>query len=119
MRPVLAAFLLVITPNVSAAAMTLSSSDLTPGAAMPVQHIYPRCGGRNISPALAWSGAPAATKSFVLTLIDLDPKPNGWSHWIVVGLPKGAVSLPRGVKSLPQGAHAVVSNFGDAAYAGP
>jgi len=102
-----------------ALALTLSSPDLTPGAAMPAAHIYPRCGGRNVSPALSWTGAPAAARSFVLTMIDLDVKPALWSHWVVVGLPPSTTSLPRGVKALPAGAHAVASNFGDAAYDGP
>ena len=101
------------------AAMTLTSTDLVAGDPIPSAHIYPRCGGRNISPQLSWSGAPSATKSFVLTMIDLDVKPSQWSHWIVVDIPPSALSLQRGTESLPGQAAAVVSNFGDAAYAGP
>jgi Raf kinase inhibitor-like YbhB/YbcL family protein len=52
-------------------------------------------------------------------MIDLDVKPALWSHWIVTGLPPTAATLPRGIASLPDGAHAVASNFGDAAYDGP
>ena len=103
----------------SAPAMSLTSADIKPGAAIPVAHIYPRCGGENISPALSWSGAPAATKSFVVTMIDVDVKPDEWSHWIVVGLPASVMSLPRAATSLPGRAKAILSNFGDAAYAGP
>jgi Raf kinase inhibitor-like YbhB/YbcL family protein len=102
-----------------ALALTLSSHDLKPGAAIPAAHIYPRCGGQNLSPDLSWSGAPAATKSFVLTLIDMDVRPTLWSHWLVVDLPASATGLAHGVKALPAGAHAVVSNFGEAAYDGP
>jgi Raf kinase inhibitor-like YbhB/YbcL family protein len=105
--------------SAAAPAMSLTSADMKPGAAIPIAHIYPRCGGENISPALSWSGAPAATKSFVLTMIDVDVKPDEWSHWVVVGLPASVMSLPRGATSLPGGAKAIVSNFGDAAYAGP
>jgi Raf kinase inhibitor-like YbhB/YbcL family protein len=101
------------------AAMTLTSSDITAGGPIPTGQIYPRCGGRNISPQLAWSGAPGAAKSFVLTMIDVDVKPSQWSHWVVVDLPASATSLPQGAKSLPGSAKALVSNFGDAAYAGP
>lgn len=100
-------------------AMSLTSTDLVAGDPIPSAHIYPRCGGRNISPQLSWSGAPSATKSFVLTMIDLDVKPSQWSHWIVVDIPPNALSLPRGTESLPGQAATVVSNFGDAAYAGP
>ena len=91
--------------------MSLTSTDLSDGAPMPTQHIYPRCGGRNISPQLAWKGAPSATQSFALTMIDLDVKPAQWSHWVVVNLP---VTV-----NVPADAKAVQSNFGDAAYAGP
>lgn len=101
------------------AAMSLTSQDLTPGAAMPAAHIYPRCGGQNISPQLSWSAPPATARSLVLTMIDQDVKPALWSHWIVVGLPPAAGSLARGAKALPAGARQVAGNFGDAAYDGP
>jgi Raf kinase inhibitor-like YbhB/YbcL family protein len=101
------------------AAMTLSSADIAADKAIPRAHIYPRCGGRNISPQLSWSGAPAATQSFVLTMIDVDVKPSQWSHWIVVGLPASVHTLAQGSASLPGSAAAVVSNFGDATYDGP
>jgi Raf kinase inhibitor-like YbhB/YbcL family protein len=114
-----ASLLLAMLPCTASAAMSLTSTDISPGVAIPIAHIYPRCGGENISPALFWSGAPSATKSFVLTMIDVDVKPDEWSHWVVVGLPANVKSLPRGVTSLPGDAKAVMSNFGDAAYAGP
>ena len=101
------------------AAMTLSSPDIAPNARIPTAQIYPRCGGQNVSPGLAWSGAPAGTKSLVLTMIDLDVKPALWSHWIVVDLPPTASGLARGVKALPGKAKAVAGNFGDAGYDGP
>jgi Raf kinase inhibitor-like YbhB/YbcL family protein len=102
-----------------ATAMTLSSSDIAPGAQIAAAQIYPRCGGQNISPQLSWSGAPSGTKSFALTMIDTDVKPSQWSHWIVVNLPPGATSLARGATSLPRGARALASNFGDLFYDGP
>jgi Raf kinase inhibitor-like YbhB/YbcL family protein len=111
--------LLALLAGTASAAMSLTSTDIRPGAVIPVAHIYPRCGGENISPVLSWSGAPSGTKSLVLTMIDVDVKPDGWSHWVVVGLPASVSSLPRGATSLPGGAKAIVSNFGDAAYAGP
>jgi Raf kinase inhibitor-like YbhB/YbcL family protein len=101
------------------AAMTLSSADLQPGATIAPAQIYPRCGGENISPQLSWSGAPAGTKSFVLTMIDTSVKPAGWSHWVVVDLPPATTSLARGAKSLPAPAKAIASNFGDSYYDGP
>jgi Raf kinase inhibitor-like YbhB/YbcL family protein len=104
---------------VPAQAMTIASGDFADGAAIPLPHIYPRCGGQNISPELHWSGAPAVTKSLVLTMIDISVRPNQWSHWIVVDLAPSETGLPRGLTTLPAGAKAVISNFGDAAYDGP
>jgi Raf kinase inhibitor-like YbhB/YbcL family protein len=117
--PVSISILLTALSSSSIGAMTLTSTDITAGKPIPAVHIYPRCGGRNISPQLAWSGAPQTTKSFVLTMIDVDVKPSQWSHWIIVGLPTNVTSLTRGAESLPSGAKALTSNFGDAAYAGP
>ena len=101
------------------AAMSIASADIKPGAPIDTRHIYPRCGGANLSPQLSWSGAPKATASFVVTMIDLDVKPAQWSHWIVVGLPAATTSLPLGISALPGRAAAWKTDFGDAAYGGP
>lgn len=100
-------------------AMTLTSADIPADGPIPTAHNYPRCGGRNLSPQLAWAGAPQGTRSFVLTMIDVDVKPAQWSHWVLVDLPASARELAQGVTVLPGSAKAIVSNFGDAAYAGP
>ncbi len=101
------------------AAMTLSSNDIRAGGEIPLAQIYTRCGGENISPELSWRGAPAGTKSFVLTMIDISVQPSQWSHWIVVDLPTTVTALARGAKMLPSAARAITSNFGDASYDGP
>ena len=52
------------------------------------------CTGGNISPDLAWSGAPAGTKSFILTVFDPDaPTGSGWWHWTVYDLPADCTGL--------------------------
>ncbi len=119
MRLAMTTLLLAGVLAAPASAMELTSRNLNPNAPMPARHIYPRCGGQNISPDLSWSGAPKAAKSLVLTMIDEDVKPAQWSHWIVVGLPPATTALPQGLRVLPAGAHAVAGNFGDAAYDGP
>jgi Raf kinase inhibitor-like YbhB/YbcL family protein len=101
------------------AGMTLTSNDIRAGGEIPSAQIYTRCGGENISPELSWRGAPAGTKSFVLTMIDISVQPSRWSHWIVVDLPTTATALARGAKTLPSGARTIASNFGDASYDGP
>jgi len=119
MNRILACLPVLLLTAPAMAAMTLTSSDIESGAEIPRAQIYPRCGGENISPQLSWSGAPAATKSFVLTMIDISVKPSQWSHWIVVDLPINATSLARGTKTFPGNAKAIPSNFGDPYYDGP
>src|SRR5712671_4526129 len=46
------------------------------------------CTGANVSPSLAWSGAPAGTKSYALMMYDPDaPTGSGWWHWVVYNIP--------------------------------
>jgi Raf kinase inhibitor-like YbhB/YbcL family protein len=55
------------------------------------------CGGRNVSPALAWSNAPAKTKSFVVFM--LDPEGllgQGVSHWVGYDIPASVTSFAEG-----------------------
>jgi Raf kinase inhibitor-like YbhB/YbcL family protein len=109
----------ILAATAPADAMRLSSGDFVDGGALPTAHVYPRCGGQNVSPSFAWNGAPKDTKSFVFTMIDHSVPPNGWTHWIVVDLPANTGALARGLTSLPAPAQGVTSNFGEATYDGP
>jgi hypothetical protein len=40
--------LVLLMTGTASAAMSLTSADIQPGAAIPIAHIYPRCGGENI-----------------------------------------------------------------------
>ena len=54
-------------------------------------------GGQDASPQLSWSGAPAGTKSYALTVYDPDaPTGSGFWHWAVANLPAAITSLPEG-----------------------
>jgi Raf kinase inhibitor-like YbhB/YbcL family protein len=118
MRSVIAASLLVCACSASAQPLLLSSPDMRDRAPLARSFYYSRCGGANLAPALAWSGGPADTQSYALTLIDISVEPAHWSHWIVTGIPAANRSLPRG-GALPRGARSVQSNFGDLTYDGP
>ena len=119
MRTATALMAFALMAAAPAAAMTLHSRDIQPGAVIAPAQIYPRCGGSNLSPELAWAGAPKATRSFAVTMIDEDVAPHAWSHWIVVDIPPEVDHLPGGLKAPPNGARGIVSNFGAAGYAGP
>ena len=82
------------------------------------------CDGDDVSPPLAWSGAPAGTMSYVLIVDDPDaPDPRAprmvWVHWIVYNLPVTVAGLDEGVRKLPHGAMAGINDFRKTAYGGP
>lgn len=100
--------------------MKLSSAAFTTGGAIPVRY---SCDGEDISPPLAWSGAPDATRSFALIVDDPDaPDPAApkmtWVHWLVYDLPATAHSLPEAA-ALPSGAHAGLNDWRRTNYGGP
>src|SRR5919109_5235995 len=49
------------------------------------------CQGSDVSPALAWSAAPAGTKSFALIADDPDAPAGIWVHWVLYDLPAGTL----------------------------
>ena len=60
------------------------------------------CGGKNISPALAWSHAPADTKSFAVIMDDPDAASGrGGNHWITYDIPSTVTSIARGDADKP------------------
>ena len=84
---------------------TLQSSAFPDGGQIPIRHAQP---GHDVSPPLAWSGAPDSAASFVLIVHDADAAiGNGTDdllHWMVWNIPGTVTSLPEGV---PQGAQLI------------
>jgi Raf kinase inhibitor-like YbhB/YbcL family protein len=83
------------------------------------------CTGRNVSPELDWSGAPADTKAFALTVFDPDARNGqGWWHWVVFNIPASVTKLQTGAGSgsdalQPQGAVQGTNDFATVGYGGP
>ena len=109
-----------------AASFSLMSSDLGEGEklAMPqVSGIF-GAGGQDVSPQLSWSGFPAGTKSFVVTMCDPEaPTLSGFWHWAVVNIPANVPELPAGAGDesgwgLPPGAFQLPNDARTARYVG-
>ena len=100
---------------------SLTSEDLADGGRMGDRFTAIH---ENLSPGLRWSGAPAGTRSFVVSCFDPDaPSPSGWWHWTVVDLPASAAGLPRGAGESDDGLAApafhVRNDAGTRAWFGP
>jgi len=116
-----------LAPSAQAAAgFHLESSLVAPNATLANDQVYGGfgCSGKNVSPPLSWSGAPAGTKSFALTVFDPDaPTGSGWWHWLVYDIPASVNELPLGAGNaagqLPAGALQGHTDFGTVGYGGP
>jgi Raf kinase inhibitor-like YbhB/YbcL family protein len=100
--------------------MRLTSSAFQPGGNIPKQYT---CEGNDISPQLAWQGAPAGAKTFALIVHDPDaPRAGGWYHWVVYNLPSSVASIPENApkqQDLSGGGTQGRNDFGNAGYGGP
>ena len=101
--------------------LTLVSPAFSDNEAIPARYT---CEGDDVSPPLSWSGAPPATRSFVLIVDDPDaPDPKAprmtWVHWVVYDLPATATGLAEGVESLPGHAKEGLNDWKRSGYGGP
>ena len=102
--------------------MQLTSSSLVDGQPIPPRFAFGKPGepvqlSDNISPHLAWSGAPAGTQSFAVIVHDYDVPSRGddvnqegrtvphdlprvdFFHWVLVDVPATVTELPEGAHS--------------------
>jgi Raf kinase inhibitor-like YbhB/YbcL family protein len=103
--------------------LSITSPSFTHDSAIPKEFT---CEGRDISPALAWSGVPNGAKSLVLIVDDPDaPDPDApkmtWVHWVLYNIPATVSGLSQGVQAedLPEGTHEGVNSWGRTGYGGP
>ena len=75
----------------------------------------------NMSPQLSWKNAPAGTKSFVITCIDIHPIASNWVHWMAINIPASVTSLPENASSqnMPSSALELKNSFQTFGYGGP
>jgi Raf kinase inhibitor-like YbhB/YbcL family protein len=109
---------------VNAQGFTLKSDDL--GGQLTDAQVYAGfgCSGKNISPSLKWSNAPANTKSFAVTVYDPDaPSGSGWWHWIIFNIPVNVNELKADAgriekKLAPAGSIQSITDFGSPGFGG-
>ncbi len=104
-------------------ALALTSAAFTHNGPIPTLYT---CQGKDISPALAWSGLPAGTKSLALIVDDPDaPDPAApkmtWVHWVLYNISPSAPGLPEAVASsaLPAGTREGKNDWKRTGYGGP
>jgi Raf kinase inhibitor-like YbhB/YbcL family protein len=102
-------------------ALVLKSPAFADKGEIPSQHTSD---GKDTSPPLEWSGAPAKTKSFALIVDDPDaPDPKApkmtWVHWVLYDMPADTKSLPEAVKALPAGTREGVNDWKRTGWGGP
>jgi Raf kinase inhibitor-like YbhB/YbcL family protein len=106
---------------------TLTSKDITDGERLPDRHAsgaFGVPGGEDLSPHLAWSGAPEGTQSYAVTCYDPDaPTGSGFWHWAVANIPASVTELSTGAGApgsadLPAGAVVLRNDAGQPGYVG-
>jgi hypothetical protein len=79
-------------------ALAVTSSSFKAGKSIPKKYTGE---GENISPQLAWTGAPAGTREFALICDDPDaPRPQPFVHWVLYGIPSNVTSLAEAVSGV-------------------
>jgi Raf kinase inhibitor-like YbhB/YbcL family protein len=99
--------------------MQLVSTAFALGESIPALHT---CTGKNISPALKWSGVPEGAKSLALIADDPDAPVGTWVHWVLYDLPPATKELPEDLPKsqyIPGGGAQGLNDFKHLGYGGP
>ena len=104
-------------------ALKLTSTAFSHNGAIPRRYT---CQGEDVSVPLAWSGAPAGTKSFALIVDDPDaPDPKAprmtWVHWVLYNIPPTATGLKEAIRpaELAKGTMEGLNDWKRTGYGGP
>ncbi|MGH8777918.1 YbhB/YbcL family Raf kinase inhibitor-like protein [Paraburkholderia sp.] len=106
-------------------AFELTSASFRNGATVDTAQVLNEgdCKGGNRSPQLSWRNAPEGTRSFAVTLFDVDAPGRGWWHWAVASIPATVTQLPENASASgflkKLGAIEARNDFDDDGYGGP
>ena len=102
-----------------APAFELKSPAFNSAGKIPLKYT---CEGEDVSPPLAWSDAPQATRSFALICDDPDAPLMTWVHWVYYDIPATVKALPEAIspveKPAPGGIHGK-NSYHKPGYRGP
>jgi Raf kinase inhibitor-like YbhB/YbcL family protein len=99
--------------------LTVTSAAFKEGATIPRRYT---CSGEDISPTLAWSGAPENTKFLALVFDDPDAGNPAFTHWLLADIPATAQSVAENAPhdgTLSNGAIQGQNDFSKVGYGGP
>ena len=102
-------------------ALQITSPAFADGGEIPSKYT---CEGDDVSPPLAFAGAPAGTKSLVLIVDDPDaPDPKAPKRtsvpWVLVDLPPDTSEIVGGMVALPGGTKSGLNDWKRPDYGGP
>lgn len=102
------------TSMTAAQSITVTSTAITEGQAIPVEHT---CDGAGVPPPLSWTGIPASAAALAVVVDDPDAPRGTFTHWLVLDLPVGTRQLEGG--ALPAGATQARNSGGRVGYYPP
>ena len=91
--------------------VTLTSSAFGDGDLMPQRFT---CDGENLPPPLTWSADPDGTRSFALTMEDLDARAGTFMQWVLYDILAHATQWPGSWSG-----KTILNGFGRSGYGGP
>lgn len=97
----------------------ISSTAFSAGSTIPQKFT---CDGEDVSPVLAWNGAPPNTKAFALIVDDPDAPAGTWNHWLVWNIPASMHEFVEGASksdAIGEHAHEGTNDFRKSGYNGP
>ena len=93
--------------------LSVTSPAFSDGVGIPSRHT---CDGDDISPPLAWSGAPDEAAAYAV-IVD-DPDARGWVHWLAADIPADRSGLEEGASGSAAGTEGR-NDFRRNGYGGP